>query len=260
MPACPACCVTCDHPPNCRVASTVVHVHHPGRHRRHARRCHPPVEEHELIEYAPTTDDVDVVPVVMVSSPVNKYYLLDLASHLLVIGAELALGRRVFAVSWVNPDVSHADVGFDEYVTAILEVLATVEVVTQAGSAHLLGLCAGGQLSVMAAGYLAAVGRQDELATLTVGISVIDFGAPMASMASWIARSPAGGSARPSLRGFFDAIEILCALLRNAATERRNSGQRGQQLRAGQAATSDVGAVLGPRPDQPDGQVRRRHD
>src|SRR5208283_780032 len=91
---------------------------------------------YELIEYQPVTQSVDVVPVVMIPSPVNKYYLLVLVSGGSVIRAELERGRRVFVASWVNPDESHADAGFDAYVAGIVEVVETVTEITQTPGSH----------------------------------------------------------------------------------------------------------------------------
>ena len=129
----------------------------------------------ELIQYAPTAETVDETPVLFVASPVNKYYLLDLSAHRSVIAAELACGRQVFVVSWVNPDQRHSDAGLDEYASSILDSLDAIDAITGGDRAHLLGLCGGGQLAVAVAGYLAATGRQARLATLTLAITVVDF-------------------------------------------------------------------------------------
>jgi polyhydroxyalkanoate synthase subunit PhaC len=129
----------------------------------------------ELIQYAPTAETVDETPVLFVASPVNKYYLLDLSPHRSVIAAELACGRQVFVISWVNPDQRHSDAGLDEYVSSILDSLDAIDAITGGDRAHLLGLCGGGQLAVAVVGYLAATGRQARLATLTLAITVVDF-------------------------------------------------------------------------------------
>jgi polyhydroxyalkanoate synthase len=129
----------------------------------------------ELIQYAPTTETVDETPVLFVASPVNKFYLLDLSPHRSVITAELARGRQVFVISWVNPDQRHRDAGLDEYVSSIVAALDAIDGITDGDRAHLLGLCGGGQLAVAVAGYLAAIGRQARLATLTLAITIVDF-------------------------------------------------------------------------------------
>ena len=162
---------------------------------------------YELIEYQPVTQSVDVVPVVMIPSPVNKYYLLDLEPGQSVIRAELERGRRVFVASWVNPDESHADAGFDAYVAAIVEILETAAEITETEAAHLVGMCGGGQLVMLAAAYLAAIGRQHEMATLTIGIAVIDYDRGPATMAFLDRKTADKAVERARAHGYFDAAE-----------------------------------------------------
>lgn len=129
---------------------------------------------YELIQYRPLTDTVAEVPVLCVASPVNKFYLLDLNPKASVVRALVQRGQQPFMVSWVNPDETYSDVTLDDYVAAIVEMLETVGEITGRDRIHLTGFCGGGQLAFATAGYLAAAGRQDLLASLTIGISVID--------------------------------------------------------------------------------------
>ena len=208
---------------------------------------------YELIEYQPVTQSVDVVPVVMIASPVNKYYLLDLEPAGSVVRAELERGRRVFVVSWVNPDESHADAGFDAYVAGIVEVLQTAAEIAGTEAAHLLGLCGGGQLVLLAAAYLAAIGRQHELATLTIGIAVADYARGPATMAFLDRRTAGKAIERATARGYFDAVESARAF----ALIRPNDGIWANVVNnylLGQEAAGDGPAVLGGGPDQ-----HRRH-
>ena len=48
---------------------------------------------YELIQYQPRADKVDAVPLLVIPSPVNKYYLLDLEPEQSVARAELDAGR-----------------------------------------------------------------------------------------------------------------------------------------------------------------------
>lgn len=130
---------------------------------------------YELIQYEPTAEEVDVTPTLIVPSPVNKFYVLDLEPEQSVVAAEAAAGRNLFVVSWVNPDASHSDVGVDDYVSAVVELIETVSEVSGAPSAHLLGMCGGGLIVFLTTCYLAAVERQELLASLTVGIAVFDY-------------------------------------------------------------------------------------
>ncbi|WP_158296582.1 PHA/PHB synthase family protein [Nocardioides albidus] len=128
----------------------------------------------ELIQYAPRATDVSVTPSLIVPSTINKFYSIDLSPEQSVVAAQLERGHQVFALSWVNPDESHADCGFDTYVSAIAEAVEVTREITDAPQLHLVGMCGGGVLAALAAAYLAAVDRQSELATLTIAIAVID--------------------------------------------------------------------------------------
>ena len=160
----------------------------------------------ELIQYQPTTERVDEVPVLMVASPVNKYYLLDLNPKTSVIAAELAGGRQVFVASWVNPDREDAEHGLDDYVQSVVTMLHAVADICGCDRAHLLGLCGGGLIALAAAGYFAAHGQQQRLATLTLGIAVVDFergGLPGALLDRKVAER---AIKRANRDGYFDGL------------------------------------------------------
>src|SRR5215207_3460081 len=82
--------------------------------------------------------------------------------------------RQVFTISWRNPDERHADWGLDTYAQAVLDALDAVEEISGADAVQALGLCAGGIVLSTVAAHLAATGRQDRLAGLTLGVCVLD--------------------------------------------------------------------------------------
>lgn len=150
------------------------------------------------------TETVDEVPLLMVASPINKYYLLDLNPKTSVIGSALSRGRQVFVVSWVNPDESHAELGLDDYVEAVLDALEATAEIAGSPRGHVMGLCGGGLVALAAAGYLAAVGQQDRMATITVGIANVDFSEGSAGLAL-LDRAVADKAIRRATRaGYFD--------------------------------------------------------
>jgi polyhydroxyalkanoate synthase len=128
----------------------------------------------ELIQYAPQTDEVYEVPVLIVPPTINKFYAIDLAPGRSLVEYSVQNNRQVFAISWRNPDARHAEWGFETYVRAILEALDAVEEVTGSSSTVLGGICSGGILASITAAYLAHIGRQDRLAALCFAVSVID--------------------------------------------------------------------------------------
>lgn len=161
---------------------------------------------YELLEFEPVTETIDVVPTIIVASPVNKHYLIDLAPDNSVLKGLLAQGRRGFVLSWVNPDETHADAGFDAYVGSILEAIETVTAICDTDRVHLLGLCGGGQLALLTAGYLAATDRQEMLASLTVAIAIADFHGD--DEEALIGRKAAEAAIRKaSARGYFKATD-----------------------------------------------------
>jgi polyhydroxyalkanoate synthase len=162
---------------------------------------------YELIQYQPRADEIDEVPVLLVSSPVNKYYLVDLEPEQSVIRAELDRGRSVFVASWVNPDASHADIGFDDYVSSTVEMLETISDISGSTTSHLLGLCGGGVLAFMTAAYLAAIGQQHILATLTIAIAVLDYDRGPPAMAYLDQKQVDRAVRRAIKHGYFDARE-----------------------------------------------------
>ena len=70
----------------------------------------------QLIQYAPTTEKVQAIPLVIFPPWINKFYILDLNEKNSLIKFAVDQGFTVFVVSWVNPDETYRDVGFDTYI------------------------------------------------------------------------------------------------------------------------------------------------
>ncbi len=128
----------------------------------------------ELIQYTPTTSEVSTTPLLLVPPTINKFYVLDLAPGRSLVEHLLASGQQVFVMSWRNPGVAEAEWGLDTYVEAVLTALDTTREICEAEQALLFGGCSGGIISALAAAYLAGTGRQDELAGLTLAVTVLD--------------------------------------------------------------------------------------
>lgn len=122
----------------------------------------------ELIQYEPMTPGVQVEPILMVPSVINKFYLTDLSPGKSVVEYLVAEGFQAFTISWINADRRHRELGLDTYVSAILEALEAVRSITGAGRAHTLGYCAGGELLGITAGHLAATPGHDGIASMTL--------------------------------------------------------------------------------------------
>ena len=170
----------------------------------------------ELIQYAPQTDEVHEVPILIAPPTINKFYVIDLAPDRSLVEFGVRQGRQVFVISWRNPDARHADWGFDTYVRAILDALDTVEEITGSRQTVLGGLCSGGILASMAAAYLAATDSQDRLAALCLGVTVIDNHDAGTISAMVDERTASRAKARSAREGYLDgrALAEVFAWLR----------------------------------------------
>ena len=163
---------------------------------------------YELIQYAPQTEQVTSTPLLIVPPVINKYYVVDLAPGRSMIEYLVRQGHQVFVVSWRNPDARQRENGFDAYAQCILDALDVVRRIRQAEQAHVLGLCSGGILASMTAGYLAETGGLEALATLSLGVTVLDqatAGLAAAAIDETTARAAIASSAR---RGYLDGRSL----------------------------------------------------
>jgi polyhydroxyalkanoate synthase subunit PhaC len=128
----------------------------------------------ELIQYQPGTAEVWSDPVLIVPPMINKYYITDLSPGRSMIEYLVAQGHQVFVISWRNPDARHRDWDLDSYGTAIARALAAARSVCGAARVSICALCSGGITAAMVAAHLSAIGRLEELATLCLGVTVLD--------------------------------------------------------------------------------------
>lgn len=109
----------------------------------------------QLIQYAPTVDQVQEVPLLFIPSWVNKYYIYDLREKNSMVKWALDKGFTVFMISWVNPDAQYRDLGFDEYLQlGLFKALQQVKQISGAPSVNCAGYCLGGALLAAGAAYL----------------------------------------------------------------------------------------------------------
>ncbi len=99
----------------------------------------------ELIQYAPTTAKVHAVPVVLFPPWINKFYILDLKPANSLIKWIVDQGYTLFVVSWVNPDASHADVTFADYIDGgFLAAIDVAKEITGQKQVNAIGYCIAG--------------------------------------------------------------------------------------------------------------------
>jgi polyhydroxyalkanoate synthase subunit PhaC len=101
----------------------------------------------ELIHYAPTTDQVRAMPIVIITPWINKFYILDLTAKKSMVKYLTDQGFSVFITSWKNPDASMSGVRFDDYLLeGVHEVVKVASEFCKVPQVHLAGYCIGGTL------------------------------------------------------------------------------------------------------------------
>lgn len=129
----------------------------------------------ELIQYTPTTDTVLKRPLLMVPPWINKFYILDLNPQKSFIKWAVAQGHTVFVVSWINPDATQAQKGFEHYMReGIMESLTAIEDITGERQVNAAGYCVGGTLLSVSLAYMAAT-NDDRIASATLFTTQVDF-------------------------------------------------------------------------------------
>ena len=128
----------------------------------------------ELIQYQPATETVHRFPLLVVPPMINKYYIADLAPGRSMLEFFVAQGYQVFVISWRNPGKRHSRWDLNTYGEAVAESLGAACEITQAPKASLAGLCAGGIVSAMLCAQLAATGQLDRVASLFLGVTLVD--------------------------------------------------------------------------------------
>jgi polyhydroxyalkanoate synthase len=129
----------------------------------------------QLIQYAPSTEQVYERPLMIVPPWINKFYILDLGPQKSFIRYAVSKGFTVFVVSWVNPDGRLAHKTFEDYMTEGI-LAATDAVKREAGTdqINVIGYCVGGTLLGTTLAYLAARG-EDPFSSATFFAAQVDF-------------------------------------------------------------------------------------
>lgn len=131
-------------------------------------------EMFELIQYAPVGKQVYETPVLLIPPQIGRYYFTDLAPGRSFAEYAVSRGLNHFVVSWRNPGPEQSDWGLKDYVEAALEAVETVAAIAGSKKINLIAFCAGGILSSIVAGYLAAKGR-DMINTLALCVTMLNW-------------------------------------------------------------------------------------
>jgi polyhydroxyalkanoate synthase len=132
----------------------------------------------QLIQYAPSTEQVYRTPLLIIPPWINKYYILDLREKNSFIRWAVAQGHTVFVISWVNPDARYAAKTFEDYMReGPLAALDAIERATGERVANVIGYCLGGTLLACTLAWLAARG-EERVRGATFFTAMIDFTEP----------------------------------------------------------------------------------
>jgi len=129
----------------------------------------------QLIQYAPSTESVLKIPLLIVPPWINKFYVLDLTPEKSFVKWCVDQGLTVFVISWVNPDARYANKGFEDYMReGPLAALDAIEQATGERDVHAVGYCVGGTLLAVALAYMAATG-DSRIKSATFFATQVDF-------------------------------------------------------------------------------------
>ena len=129
----------------------------------------------QLIQYAPTTETVLKRPLLVFPPWINKFYILDLRPKNSFVRWAVEQGHTVFVVSWVNPDQSLADKGFDDYMReGVYAAVDAVEKATGEKGVNAIGYCLGGTLLATTLAHMTAK-KDNRIKTATYFVTMTDF-------------------------------------------------------------------------------------
>lgn len=133
----------------------------------------------QLIQYAPTTQQVYKKPLLVVPPCINKYYILDLQPENSFVRHAIDQGHTVFLVSWRNPATTDTD-GVDQATWAdylqegVLQAIDVASSISGSRQINALGFCVGGTLLASALSLAHARGKQP-VSALTLLTTMLDF-------------------------------------------------------------------------------------
>jgi len=136
----------------------------------------------ELIQYAPTTDEVRTLPIVMIPPWINKYYILDLNEKKSLLRYLVGQGFTVFVISWKNPVAAQADTTFDDYLMkGLRQAIEVARAICRTPQVHAVGYCIGGTALAALMAWFNREYRDASrvpVANWTLFTSLVDFSRP----------------------------------------------------------------------------------
>jgi polyhydroxyalkanoate synthase subunit PhaC len=130
---------------------------------------------YQLIHYAPTTDTVLDVPLVIFPPWINRFYILDLNPAKSFVGWAVEQSISTFMVSWKSADASMADVVWDDYIAAQIDAISVIRNLLGVPHVHAIGYCVAGTTLAATLAILAAKDAADMVKSATFFTAQVDF-------------------------------------------------------------------------------------
>lgn len=109
----------------------------------------------ELIQYTPITAQVHKKPLLIIPSPVNRFYLCDLREKNSLVHYLLKQGFQVYCLSWRNPQITDSHWNLECYAQETLAAIKELSNICEHTSINLMGFSTGGMLTAIASSLLA---------------------------------------------------------------------------------------------------------
>ncbi|MGF1501857.1 MAG: PHA/PHB synthase family protein [Paracoccaceae bacterium] len=129
----------------------------------------------QLIQYTPTTTEVQKTPLLICPPWINKFYILDLNEKKSMMRWLVEQGHTVFVISWVNPGPQQRHETWESYMhKGVLTAIGKVLEETGEDRTHIVGYCIGGTMVGSTLAYMAAI-SDDRVKSATFFTSQLDF-------------------------------------------------------------------------------------
>jgi polyhydroxyalkanoate synthase len=129
----------------------------------------------QLIQYAPTTEEVHERPLLMIPPCINKFYILDLQPDNSVVRHAVSQGHTVFMVSWRNAGPEQGHWTWDDYLKdGVMRAIDVALEISRADKVNALGFCVGGTLLSSTIAVQRAK-DQDKVSSMTLLTTMLDF-------------------------------------------------------------------------------------
>ncbi|WP_419904232.1 PHA/PHB synthase family protein [Kiloniella sp.] len=129
----------------------------------------------QLIQYAPTTEQVHTRPLMIIPPWINKFYILDLKEKNSFVKWAVEQGFTVFMISWINPNAELAEKSFEDYmINGSLAALDAIEEATGVKEVNAIGYCLGGTLLASTLAYMAEK-KDKRIKSGTFFVTMTDF-------------------------------------------------------------------------------------